>query len=275
MSETMDVVGGICRQASAALAGLKKDIDGRSDRIARSPFSRSDIDAAVARAEGAFEELGELAEVHRIDDQSAIDASDAIHASIEDVTSGHVGKPFSSEELEKIYSEGKVRFQSKTPPGFADEHKDGPPARKFGDLVIWKEVIAASNASKRPAVLITEDLKLDWWRLEKMPSHGPHPTLREEFETEVGRPFWAFSVAGFMARAIDFGATALDASLLADAEALEAADLAADVAKQESQDDLESIIRALELLADAGDVDSVSEARTLLGTVARHLVSRG
>lgn len=73
---------------------------------------------------------------------------DPIFENLTDIFNGKISEAFTSEELEKIYTEGEIRYKSKTPPGYEDEkNKEG--IRKFGDLVLWKQVIQIASKQKK------------------------------------------------------------------------------------------------------------------------------
>jgi hypothetical protein len=66
--------------------------------------------------------------------------------------------------LNEIKKEGKERYGRRMPPGFKDDKK--PEDKKYGDLILWYQIIDEAKKSKKPIVLISGDVKDDWW-LEK------------------------------------------------------------------------------------------------------------
>lgn len=111
-----------------------------------------------------------------------------------------MGPPFTGEELKQIESEGALRYQNKIPPGYRDAKKEGLAEvhKKFGDLVLWKQVIRHSKEAKRPLILVTDDQKDDWWSEQSGRTVGPRPELVEEFSKEAGQRFWMYSVDQFL-----------------------------------------------------------------------------
>lgn len=92
-----------------------------------------------------------------------------------------------------IYTEGNIRYSLEIPPGFMDakskDKKDPTGTQKFGDLIIWKEILEKINLDKRPLLFITSDVKCDWWRLDNNNKIiDKHPKLDEEFEKITGLP---------------------------------------------------------------------------------------
>ncbi|MGK5169680.1 PIN domain-containing protein [Geodermatophilus sp. CPCC 205761] len=89
-------------------------------------------------------------------------SSDAVLAALSEMFAGRTGAPFTLEEDERIRQQGLSRFARRQPPGYMDAAKaDGG----FGDYFLWEQLVAGAKTSGRPVVLVTNDLKEDWWRL--------------------------------------------------------------------------------------------------------------
>ena len=62
--------------------------------------------------------------------------------------------------------------------------------RKFGDLVVWKQVIEhAKTSAIKDFIFVTDDDKDDWWWAIESQGHkrlGPRPELVEEIMREAG-----------------------------------------------------------------------------------------
>lgn len=101
-----------------------------------------------------------------------------------------------------IYTEGNIRYELNIPPGFKDakpkDKKDEKNkkdkkyeigTRKFGDLIIWKEILDKINSERQSLLFITSDVKCDWWELdEDKKIIDKHTMLNEEFEKITGLP---------------------------------------------------------------------------------------
>lgn len=87
-------------------------------------------------------------------------------------------KPFSEEEIKKIEEDGDKRYSQKVPPGYMDSKKDD---NKYGDLIIWKEILRYCSEEKKSAILISRDLKEDWILKLNGVQCGPRQELLEEF----------------------------------------------------------------------------------------------
>jgi hypothetical protein len=130
---------------------------------------------------------------HRLTEDETLDALDQI-------CSEAMGAPFTIEELKSIESEGILRYQNKIPPGYRDAKKEGVTEvhKKFGDLILWKQVIRRAKEAERPLILVTDDQKDDWWSEQSGRTVGPRPELVEEFSKEARQRFWMYSVDQFL-----------------------------------------------------------------------------
>ena len=91
--------------------------------------------------------------------------NDVVWDTLTELFDGKVGDDFSETDLKKIFAEGKARYESKMPPGYCDlkEKKQEVERRLYGDLIVWKQTIAASKTQKKDVVFITDDVKEDWY----------------------------------------------------------------------------------------------------------------
>lgn len=65
-------------------------------------------------------------------------------------------------ELYAICEEGEERFKNKTPPGYKDD-KSKKGLRKYCDLIWWKEILIWAKENRKNIILVTDDIKEDWW----------------------------------------------------------------------------------------------------------------
>lgn len=128
---------------------------------------------------------------------------DEILEFIEQVFAGRTGKPFEDTRLAEIAAEGEKRYAARMPPGFEDAKKDdaGDPYRKYGDLVLWKQIIAHAKETSKPVLFITDDSKEDWWLKQSGRTIGPRTELREEFIADAKQDFWMYTVDKFVEEA--------------------------------------------------------------------------
>jgi hypothetical protein len=128
---------------------------------------------------------------------------DPVRDSLTEIYAGRAGEPFSKEELDIIYAEGETRFTKKVPPGYEDCRKPAPD--KFGDLVIWKEIISISRKAVKGVIFVTDDAKEDWWLITGEERIGPRPELLQEFRAETGNNIYVYSSDQFAKYANEHG----------------------------------------------------------------------
>lgn len=133
-----------------------------------------------------------------------------------------IGKKQSSEKLTELLKEGERRYKEEIPPGFKDSGKTAAGGRQYGDLIIWKELIARAKDTNAPILFITRDLKEDWWLRVDGETKGPLPALRAEMLSEAQQDFHLYTSERFL----EFAAPVF-LKRSADAAALEEAERAA------------------------------------------------
>lgn len=106
------------------------------------------------------------------------------------------GKPYSEERLDEIYKEGEKRYKKQIPPGFKDTSKEGE--KKYGDLVLWHQILDHAKSTKKPIIFVTDDNKEDWWYDFKGKTVGPHPYLIREMINEANVKFYMYRTEQFM-----------------------------------------------------------------------------
>lgn len=74
---------------------------------------------------------------------------------------GRVGTDILFSEKLKILQEGQLRFDNLIPPGYADIQKEG--IDKYGDLFVWKSMIAIAKEKSSNIIFVCNDTKEDWW----------------------------------------------------------------------------------------------------------------
>lgn len=136
-----------------------------------------------------------------------------------------IGDKWPAEKLVALKKEGEDRYSKKTPPGYKDQKKDSGEYDKFGDLLIWKDMITKAKAAKLPVIFISDDAKEDWWWIHRGRKMGPRPELIEEFRGETAQDFHIYELGQFLRFAADRfpdikpNVAKVEESLLADEEA--------------------------------------------------------
>lgn len=97
--------------------------------------------------------------------------------------------------LKEVAKEGEQRYAFNLPPGYMDRDKpeEGDPFRRFGDLIIWKSIIAFAKKKSKDIVYVSDDLKEDW-----VLDNKPRPELISEFQEETGQRIDIYSLPQFI-----------------------------------------------------------------------------
>ncbi|MFY9158457.1 PIN-like domain-containing protein [Aquirufa ecclesiirivi] len=132
--------------------------------------------------------------------------SDEIQNKLAELFENRIGKAFGQHELDDIYKEGKMRYEAEIPPGFRDGNKDnsGNPHRKFGDLIIYNELISKAKSEKKSIIFVTDDKKDDWWLEYSGKTISPLPSLVHEFKEKTSQSFYMYTADRFMQAATEF-----------------------------------------------------------------------
>lgn len=111
---------------------------------------------------------------------------------------GRIGTDFGRDILLELFKEGAARYKDDIPPGFKDTRKNKSARRPYGDLIIWKEMIAQAKAQSKPVVFVTDDAKEDWWLRVDGKNMGPLPSLRAEMSSETAQDFCLYTSEQFL-----------------------------------------------------------------------------
>ena len=147
-------------------------------------------------------------------DQLDITGKDDIRFAIDRLLDGKMGKLPSQAALDKIYEEGKRRYEDRLPPGYSDARKaeSGDPVyfsngirieKQFGDLIFWTQLMEMALERKlKHLILITDDEKEDWWSVIESNGKktiGPRPELLEEMCGKTGvEDFYIYTSERFL-----------------------------------------------------------------------------
>ncbi len=105
-------------------------------------------------------------------------------------------KGFDYTEIIKIMKDGVDRYAAEIPPGYMDgksTHKKG--IEKYGDLIIWKEIVTLAKEHQKPVILVSSDNKEDWF--EKKTGTPRSELIREIYEQSDSR-FWIYDFKSFV-----------------------------------------------------------------------------
>jgi len=172
--------------------------------------------------------LAELADVNRklVEAMEAarkaqleVTASDPIRDRLDRLFGERVGNgPNTQQELDDLIKDGEERYSKRMPPGFMDASKEKNPneanyvfngivySKKFGDLILWKQLIQHLKVSGSSSlIVVTSDNKDDWWWREHGKTMGPHPELVRELHTHTPvRLAWMYATTQFAQHAKEY-----------------------------------------------------------------------
>jgi hypothetical protein len=183
--------------------------------------------------------------------------SDPIWERLTSLLTGKIGNDSSKDDLEKIYREGKKRYDEKIPPGYMDAKEKQHEGNQslYGDIIVWKQVIAKAKEIENSVILVTDDLKEDWWYKFKGKTISPRPELIKEFRDETQKRINIYQADWFLE---------LANKNLSQHTADEAIQEVRNV-RLADELDIEKRIKALELLLeDNGDENYIENAKIIV-----------
>jgi hypothetical protein len=78
-------------------------------------------------------------------------------------------------------------------------------SRKYGDLIVWKQILKSSVKNQWKHVLfITDDNKEDWWRIESGKTVGARPELAKEIFDAGVKSFYMYNSERFLLYAKEY-----------------------------------------------------------------------
>lgn len=132
--------------------------------------------------------------------------TDEIQKQLAELFDNKVGTQLDQTALDTVYKDGKIRYEAEIPPGYRDGNKDnsGNLYRKFGDLIIWNELMSKAKSESRSIIFITDDKKDDWWLEYNGRTISPLPSLIQEFKLNSGQGFYMYTADRFMQAATEY-----------------------------------------------------------------------
>lgn len=156
-----------------------------ANRIA---LSAADLAALRSTLERAFQEVTEKISDRRDAAATGLAArstqGDPILLELDEVIKDRIGDPMETGDYEAAVKEGLRRISERIPPGYMDKEKKGDLAP--GDYLVWAQVLAEAEKRKCDVLIVTGDVKEDWWRKEQGQLRGPHLYLAQELRDRVG-----------------------------------------------------------------------------------------
>lgn len=121
--------------------------------------------------------------------------NDAYKERIADLYEGRLGVDYNKGTKEQYIKEAEERYLKLTPPGYEDRKK---PDNKYGDYLIWRQMIDYASQNKCPVIFVSNDLKEDWIEEVCGMKVGPRAELIDEFYGLTGQFFYCYSLTQFV-----------------------------------------------------------------------------
>jgi len=99
--------------------------------------------------------------------------------------------------LHEVYLRAEQRIQLSVPPGYEDAGKKKN-FHRYGDVLIWFQLLDYGKVHKKPIMFVTSDAKTDWWLERSGKTIGPRPELAQEMHTVAGVAFHMYSPDRFL-----------------------------------------------------------------------------
>ena len=124
-------------------------------------------------------------------------------------------KASAPKQKKAIEQEGENRYAAKTPPGYKDAKKT---ENRFGDLLVWKEILNYAKSQEVDIIFVTHDQKEDWWNINSGKTIGPRIELRKEFYEETGHMFHMYTMSSFLSFFIENKGKSIDKATIDEVE---------------------------------------------------------
>ncbi|MFP7487266.1 PIN domain-containing protein [Priestia filamentosa] len=204
IDESLDAVKNAKSDIQKAIKNLKSKVE-KSGLKFHGEFLnqiQQELDSFNQKMETDFSEYSKENQNKRSNfySQKTLKETDSIIDEIDDIFKDKFADPHTHQELMDLYYEGERRFALKIPPGFKDDSKEN--YSKFGDFIIWEEMIQKSSATQKPIIFVTEDQKEDWWLIDPTTNEKSIlPELLREFKSRTGQFFYMYSYKNFINQA--------------------------------------------------------------------------
>ncbi len=105
-----------------------------------------------------------------------------------------IGEELTYDRMLKIAKEGNYSYSEKIPLGYMDANINIG-IQKYGDLFTWKEILNEALSKKKDVLLVTNDVKEDWWDKDQ---NAPRFELIKEMRNVTGKKFWTCRFSQFL-----------------------------------------------------------------------------
>ncbi|MBE3039086.1 MAG: hypothetical protein IMZ62_09785 [Chloroflexi bacterium] len=193
-----------CKSILPALGAILCQIDDPRKHPFLDPSLRAKVGAIVKELQTALNSSHDVL--------GGFLSADPICDALTQIYAGRVGSPYTAAVLEERRQLAEERYSKRVPPGFEDRKKDD--SERFGDFILWMQLLDQAGTTKTPFLFVTDDNKPDWWWRLKGQTFGPRPELKAEIMATSGQPFHMYTCTRFMEYAKQFLDTTLKQSAI-------------------------------------------------------------
>lgn len=225
-----------------AMNAAKKTIATEANRYRRHP--RIDVAELLSQYEDAIGKVLANHETAREAYKNSASTSphvDPILDAVTEIFAGRVGSSFTADELAGIYLDGKARYEKDIPPGYKDAQKPEPD--RYGDLVIWREMLRKGAADKLPMIFVTDDRKEDWWWVSRGKTVGPRVELVADYSAASEARIHFYTPEQFLQYATNSIAVAVSKESIGEVGAVSQQETDNSRARSMTEDQLEFLLR--------------------------------
>ena len=172
--------------------------------------SSINVKSLSKKISSTFDSIRQQLEKHEPEHPNLLN-EDTIRNSVTQLLDQKVGLPYAKDRLDEIYKIGEKRYAHDIPPGFRDKSKKESKAygdlvieSKYGDLIIWFQMIDKAKQTQKPIVFITDDAKEDWWWEKSGQKIGPRAELITEMKQQANVSYYMYAPNQFIAFAKDY-----------------------------------------------------------------------
>lgn len=104
------------------------------------------------------------------------------------VLTEHIGDPMAPDTRAAAVAEGRRRSDARIPPGYMDaaKSKHDDEDASAGDYLVWEQLLREAERRACDVLIVTGDVKEDWWRRVQGEARGPRLELAEELRARSG-----------------------------------------------------------------------------------------
>ncbi len=184
----------------------------------------ADLEKIQAIFQQTKQDLEEELQQTRAKYPDPMEHDDVMLEQLDKLLQGRIGSPYSEEKLAQLSAEFEKRYKQGKPPGFKDAKKNpsqqkndqaskvpsqqeddsSNPANKYGDVILWYQLIDYAKQEKHPIILVGDDGKEDWWQRIHGKTLGPRAELRREMLEEANVLFYMYNFDNFLKKAQEF-----------------------------------------------------------------------